>query len=172
LQRVRGVGRARAAQVIAAVEFGRRTLVREAEERPRFVTPSSIAAYLLPLYGASAVEQFGLVMLDSKARVIRTKLVSVGSIDSTVVEPREIFREAAAGAAASIILFHNHPSGDPTPSANDLVLTARLIHAGEIMGIDVVDHIILADQCYYSLLESGDALLPPPRNRPDKIDST
>jgi DNA repair protein RadC len=172
LQRVRGVGRARAAQVIAAVEFGRRTLVREAEERPRFLTPSEIAAYLLPLYGASAVEQFGLVMLDSKSRVIRTKLVSVGSIDSTVVEPREIFREAAAGAAASIIVFHNHPSGDPTPSANDLVLTARLIHAGEIMGIHVVDHIILADQCYYSLLESGDALLPRPRNRPDKIDTT
>jgi DNA repair protein RadC len=175
LQRVRGVGRARAAQVIAAVEFGRRTLVREAEERPRFVTPSSIAAYLLPLYGASTVEQFGLVMLDSKARVIRTKLVSVGSIDSTIVEPREIFREAAAGAAASIILFHNHPSGDPTPSPNDLVLTARMIHAGEIMGIDVVDHIILADQTYYSLLESGNTLLPPPRNRsnrPDKIDTT
>jgi DNA repair protein RadC len=172
LQRVRGVGRARAAQVMAAVEFGRRTLVREAEERPRFVTPSSIAAYLLPLYGASTVEQFGLVMLDSKARVIRTKLVSVGSIDSTIVEPREIFREAAAGAAASIILFHNHPSGDPTPSANDLLLTARLIHAGEIMGIDVVDHIILADRCYYSLVESGSALLPPPRNRPDKIDTT
>jgi DNA repair protein RadC len=175
LQRVRGVGRARAAQVIAAVEFGRRTLVREAEERPRFVTPSSIAAYLLPLYGASTVEQFGLVMLDSKSRVIRTKLVSVGSVDSTIVEPREIFREAAAGAAASIILFHNHPSGDPTPSPNDLVLTARMIHAGEIMGIDVVDHIILADQTYYSLLESGDALLPQPRNRsnrPDKIDTT
>jgi len=172
LRRVRGVGGARAAQVMAAVEFGRRTLAREAEERPRFLTPPSLAAYLLPLYGTATVEQFGLVMLDSKSRIIRTKLVSIGSIDSTVVTPREIFREAAASAAASIILFHNHPSGDPTPSDNDLVLTARLIHAGEIMGIDVVDHIILADQCYYSLLESGNALLPRPRNRPDKMDTT
>ncbi|HEY7190538.1 MAG TPA: DNA repair protein RadC [Vicinamibacterales bacterium] len=172
LRRVRGVGAARAAQVMAAVEFGRRTLVRDAEERPRFLHPPLLAAYLLPLYGTATVEQFGLVMLDSKSRIIRTKLVSVGSIDSTVVTPREIFREAAASAAATIVLFHNHPSGDPTPSADDLVLTARMIHAGEIMGIDVVDHIILADQCYYSLVESGNALLPRPRNRPDKMDST
>jgi DNA repair protein RadC len=171
LRRVRGVGRARAAQVIAAVEFGRRSLVREAVERPRFTTPVSMAAYLLPLYGASAVEQFGIVMLDSKARVIRTKLVSVGSIDSTIVHPREVFREAAASAAATIILFHNHPSGDPTPSGNDLVLTARMIHAGEIMGIDVVDHIILADQTYYSLLESGN-MLRREHDRPDKMDAT
>jgi DNA repair protein RadC len=172
LRRVRGVGRARAAQVIAAIEFGRRTLVRETEERPRFTTPPLMAAYLLPLYGASAVEQFGLVMLDTKARIIRTKLVSVGSLDSTIVHPREVFREAAAGAAAAIVLFHNHPSGDPTPSKDDLVLTARMIHAGEIMGIDVVDHIILADQCYYSLLESGNGLLRRRRDRPDKMDHT
>src|SRR6185436_19906109 len=116
LRAVRGVGRARAAQVIATVEFGRRTLVREAVERPRFLTPGALAAYLLPLYGASAVEQFGLVMLDTKCRVIRTKLLSTGSLDSTIVHPREVFREAAANTAAAIVLFHNHPSGDPTPS--------------------------------------------------------
>jgi len=172
LRRVRGVGRARAAQVIAALEFGRRSLVRDAAERPRFTAPGAMAAYLLPLYGASAVEQFGIVMLDSKSRVIRIKLVSVGSIDSTIVHPREVFREAAASAAATIILFHNHPSGDPTPSENDLVLTARMIHAGEVMGIEVVDHIILADQIYYSLLESGNVLLPRDYDRPDKMDST
>jgi DNA repair protein RadC len=172
LRRVRGVGRARAAQVIAALEFGRRSLARDAAQRPRFTAPAEMAAYLLPLYGASTVEQFGIVMLDSKSRVIRIKLVSVGSIDSTIVHPREVFREAAASAAATIILFHNHPSGDPTPSGNDLVLTARMIHAGEIMGIDVVDHIILADQTYYSLLESGDALLHPDHDRPDKMDAT
>jgi DNA repair protein RadC len=172
LRRVRGVGRARAAQVIAALEFGRRSLVRDAVARPRFTAPVEMAAYLLPLYGASAVEQFGIVLLDSKSRVIRVKLVSVGSIDSTIVHPRDVFREAAASAAATIILFHNHPSGDPTPSSNDLVLTARMIHAGEIMGIDVVDHIILADQTYYSLRESGDALLRHQRDRPDKMDTT
>jgi DNA repair protein RadC len=155
LRHVAGIGRARAAQVIAAVELGRRTLVRDLEERPRLSTPRQVAAYLLPEYGACAVEQFGIVMLDTKHRVIRIKLVSSGSLDSTVVHPREVFREATAAAAAAIILFHNHPSGDATPSPDDIALTARMLSAGEIMGIDVVDHVILADQTYYSMLESG-----------------
>lgn len=170
LRAVRGVGRARAAQVIAAVEFGRRTLVREAVERPRFTSPGAMAAYLLPLYGAFAVEQFGLVMLDTKYRVIRTKLLSTGGLDSTIVHPREVFREAAAAAAAAIVLFHNHPSGDPTPSPEDYTLTARLVNAGDVMGIDVVDHIILADQNYFSMVESGSAFLPPRRST-DKMAS-
>ena len=152
---VAGVGRARAAQVIAAIELGRRTLVRDMVERPRLSTPRQMAGYLLPEYGSCAVEQFGIVMLDSKHRVIRIKLLSIGSLDSTVVHPREVFREAAAAAAAAIVLFHNHPSGDATPSPDDVVLTARMVTAGEIMGIDVVDHLILADQTYYSMMESG-----------------
>jgi DNA repair protein RadC len=155
LRRVSGVGRARAAQVIAAVEFGRRTLVRDAVPRPRLISPRQMAAYLLPEYGSCAVEQFGIVMLDTKHRVIRIKLVAVGSLDTTVVHPREVFREATAAAASAIVLFHNHPSGDPTPSPDDLALTARMVSAGDVMGIDVVDHLILADQMYYSMLESG-----------------
>ena len=155
LRRLPGIGRARAAQVLAAVELGRRTLVRASTERPRLRTPRELAAHLLPLYGAKPVEQFGIVMLDTKHRVIRIRIVSIGSLDATVVHPREVFREAAAGGAAAIVLFHNHPSGDPTPSRDDLLLTTRMVSAGEIMGIDVVDHLILADQRYYSLVESG-----------------
>lgn len=155
LRRVPGVGRARAAQVLAAIEFGRRTLMRDGAERPRLGSPTLLAEYLLPLYGSSPVEQFGIVMLDSKSRLIRLRLVSTGSIDTTVVHPREVFREAAAAAAASIVLFHNHPSGDPTPSPDDFTLTARLVSAGAVMGIDVVDHLILADRRYFSLLEAG-----------------
>jgi DNA repair protein RadC len=155
LRDVGGIGRARAAQVLAAVELGRRTLVRGIDERPRLNSPRQLAAHLLPLYGAHPVEQFGIVMLDTKHRVIRIKIVSVGSLDTTVVHPREVFREAASAAAAAIVLFHNHPSGDPTPSTDDLVLTTRMVNAGDIMGIDVVDHLILADQRYYSLIESG-----------------
>ena len=155
LCQVRGVGSARAAQVLAAVELGRRTLVRGTAERPRLVFPRQVAAYLLPQFGAALVEQFGVLMLDTKQRVIRIKIIAVGSIDQTVVHPREVFREAAAASAATIVLFHNHPSGDPTPSTDDLLLTTRMIHAGEIMGIDVVDHIILADQRYFSLVEAG-----------------
>ncbi len=155
LRHVDGIGRARASQVLAAVELGRRTLMREAAERPRLRTPRDVAAYLLPQYGALPVEQFGIIMLDTKQRVIRIKIVSLGSLDSTVVHPREVFREAASASAASIVLFHNHPSGDPEPSNDDLALTVRLISAGTLMGIDVVDHLILAGNRYFSLVESG-----------------
>jgi DNA repair protein RadC len=155
LRHVGGIGLARAAQVLAAVELGRRTLVQERPDRPLLATPRQLAAFLLPQYGSRAVEQFGIVMLDAKYRLIRIKLLSVGSLDATVVHPREVFREAASASAAAIVLFHNHPSGDPTPSADDFVLTTRMVNAGDIMGIDVLDHLILADQRYFSLMESG-----------------
>lgn len=155
LRAVDGIGRARAAQVLAAVELGRRTLVRGAELRPQLNSPRALAAHLLPLYGAHPVEQFGIVMLDTKHRIIRTKVVAVGSLDTTIVHPREVFREATSAAAAAIVLFHNHPSGDPTPSTEDLVLTTRLVNAGDIMGIEVIDHLILADERYFSLIECG-----------------
>ena len=152
----RGVGAARAAQIVAAVELGRRTLIRTALERPQYHTPQQLACYLLPQYGAASVEQFGIVMLDTKHRVIRVKVVAVGSLDSAVVYPREVFREATAASAAAIVLFHNHPSGDPTPSTDDLLVTRRMLRAGDIMGIDVIDHLILAEQRYYSLAEAGE----------------
>ena len=152
---IRGVGAARAAQIVAAVGLGRRTLIRTALERPQYHTPDQLACYLLPQYGAAAVEQFGIVMLDTKHRLIRVKVVAVGSLDAAVVFPREVFREATTASAAAIVLFHNHPSGDPTPSRDDLLLTQRMLRAGDIMGIDVIDHLILADQRYYSLAEAG-----------------
>ena len=139
----------------AAVELGRRTLVRGGDERPRYQTPRQLAGYLLPQYGAAQVEQFGVVMLDTKHRVIRIKLLSIGGLDTAIVQPREVFREATLASASAIVLFHNHPSGDPTPSDDDLALTARLVRAGDIMGIDVLDHLILCEQRYYSLVEAG-----------------
>jgi len=155
LLRITGVGGARAAQVLAAVELGRRTLVRVHADRPRLNTPRQLASYLLPQHGSRPVEQFGIVMLDTKHRLLQIRLVSTGSLDSTVAHPREVFREAIAGRAAAIVLFHNHPSGDPRPSADDLALTARLAEAGQVVGIDVLDHLILADQRYYSFMEAG-----------------
>ena len=152
---IRGVGATRAAQIVAAVELGRRTLIRTALERPQYLTPQQLAGYLLPQYGAAPVEQFGIVMLDTKHRLIRVKVVAVGSLDAAIVYPREVFREATTASAAAIVLFHNHPSGDPTPSTDDLLLTQRMLRAGDIMGIDVIDHLILADQRYYSLAEAG-----------------
>jgi DNA repair protein RadC len=152
---VPGIGPVRSAQLVAAIELGRRALALSAAERPHLGTPPSLAAYLLPLYGTRPVEHFGIVMLDTKHRLIRTTVVSVGSIDSTVVHPREVFREASIAGAAAIVLFHNHPSGDPAPSRDDLVLTARLMEAGDVMGIAVVDHLIVAEGRYFSLAEAG-----------------
>ena len=155
LRHIPGVGGARAAQVLAAVELGRRTLMRTHADRPRLNTPRQLASYLLPQHGSRPVEQFGIVLLDTKHRLLQVKLVSTGSLDSTVAHPREVFREAIAGRAAAIVLFHNHPSGDPRPSADDVALTARLVDAGAVVGIDVLDHLILADQRYYSFTEAG-----------------
>ena len=155
LRTVPGIGAARAAQVLAAVELGRRTLMRTHADRPRLNTPRQLASHLLPQHGSRPVEQFGIVLLDTKHRLIQIRLVSSGSLDSTVAHPREVFRDAIAGRAAAIVLFHNHPSGDPRPSADDVALTARLVEAGHVIGIDVLDHLILADQRYYSFAEAG-----------------
>ena len=150
-----GIGRARAAQILAAVELGRRTLTRPLRERVQIVNARAAAEYLLPQYGSRSVEQFGVVLLDTKRRVIRTLILSVGTLDASIVHPREVFGEAAAAGAAALVLFHNHPSGDPRPSPDDLDLTRRLAAAGVLMGIEVVDHVILADVRYYSFKEEG-----------------
>lgn len=152
---VEGIGPARAAQVLAAVELGRRTLTRGGRHRVQLTTPRAVAELLLPQYGSRSVEQFGVVLLDTKRRVIRTTIVSVGTLDASIVHPREIFREATTAGAAALVLFHNHPSGDPEPSAEDVQLTRRMITAGVVMGIEVIDHVILGDVRYCSLREKG-----------------
>ncbi len=153
LRRLPGIGAARAAQLIAAVEAGRRTLVRCPQQRPQIILPRDAAELLLPQFGSRAVEQFGVVLLDTKHRVLRITVLSVGTLDASIVHPREVFREAASGGAAAIVLFHNHPSGDPTPSEDDVALTRRLARAGELMGITVLDHLILAETRFYSMTE-------------------
>jgi DNA repair protein RadC len=155
LCRVTGVGAARAAQILAAVELGRRTLLRCPAARVQFGCPRDVATYLLPQHGAKPVEQFGIVLLDTKHRLLRTSVISIGTLDSSPAHPREIFREATSASAAAVVLFHNHPSGDPAPSREDEDLTRRLVDAGEIMGIDVLDHIVLADTRYFSFKEAG-----------------
>jgi len=118
-------------------------------------SPKTVAEYLLPQYGNRRVEQFGVLLLDTKHRVLRSTVLSVGTLDASIVHPREVFREAVAGGAAAIVLFHNHPSGDPEPSREDTRLTERLIAAGALMGIDVIDHVILGDARYFSYREKG-----------------
>lgn len=155
LARTAGIGRARAAQIVAALELGRRTLAPAPGVRRQLRSPRDAAEYLLPTFGSRAVEQFGLVLLNGRHRIIRTLVLAVGTANATVVEPRDVFRKAALGRATAVVVFHNHPSGDPTPSPADVELTRRLVAAGVLMGIDVVDHIILADVRYCSLKEMG-----------------
>ena len=155
LRRVVGVGDAKAAQVLASIELGRRTLLRQPIDRPMLRTPGEVAMYLIPEFGARPVEQFGVVLLDTKHRLLKTSVLTVGTLDRSVVHPREVFREASSARAAGIVLFHNHPSGDPEPSSDDVALTRRMVAAGQLMGIDVLDHLVLTGTRYTSLREMG-----------------
>jgi DNA repair protein RadC len=150
-----GIGPARAAQLLAAVELGRRTVAQASGIRAQMTSPRVVAEFLLPQYGNRRVEQFGVLLLDTKHRVLRSTVLSVGTLDASIVHPREVFREAVAAGAAAIVLFHNHPSGDPEPSIEDTRLTERLMAAGVMMGINVVDHVILGDARYFSYREKG-----------------
>jgi DNA repair protein RadC len=155
LRAIPGIGGARAAQILAAVELGRRTLTRPTRDRVQIKSARTAAELLLPQYGNRPVEQFGVLLLDTKHRVLRTLVLSVGTLDASIVHPRDVFGAAAAAGAAALVLFHNHPSGDPKPSTDDIDLTRRLAAVGMLMGIDVIDHVILADARYYSFREEG-----------------
>jgi DNA repair protein RadC len=152
---VPGLGAALASRVQAGLELGRRTLTHRPPARPQIRTPEDAAVLLLPQYGAHPVERAGVVLLDARHRVLGVRLISVGSIDTSLVHPREVFRPAVTLGAAAIMLFHNHPSGDPTPSPEDYALTRRIVQAGAVVGIRVIDHVILADARYCSVRLSG-----------------
>lgn len=154
LARQPGIGNALASRIQAALELGRRTLLTEAPVRPQFRAPADLAQFLLPQFGAYPLERFGVVLLDTKHRLLKALVLTVGSVDVSVVHPREVFQEAITVGAAAVAVFHNHPSGDPTPSPDDLKLTSRLRQAGTILGIPVIDHLILADTRYYSVREA------------------
>jgi DNA repair protein RadC len=109
----------------------------------------------LPRYGGGAVERFGVVLLDQKQRVIRSVILSTGTVNASVSHPRDVFRAAALASATSVAVFHNHPSGDPLPSGADRYITRRLVEAGDVMGIEVIDHIILGGKTYFSFKEES-----------------
>lgn len=155
LYRVQGIGVSRAARVLAAVELGRRTLFTDGPERPQMLCTDDLVAYLAPRYGGGAVERFGVVLLDQKQRVIRSVILSTGTVEVSIAHPRDVFRAAVLASASCIALFHNHPSGDPAPSAMDRLLTKKLVEAGDLMSIDVIDHIILGAGRYFSFKEES-----------------
>src|SRR5436189_12954 len=141
-----------------APSASRRVLDLPPEERtsaPFFRTPAESAAYLLPRYAARPVETFGLLALDVRRRLRHEAVISVGCLTASLVHPREVFQEAVVARAAAILIFHNHPSGDPEPSAEDVALTRRLAQAGALMGIEVLDHLVLGAGRFVSLKERG-----------------
>jgi DNA repair protein RadC len=155
LARVRGLGPAKATRVLAALELGARLASDAGSAAPSLQSPGEAARYLLPRYSSRPVETFGLLALDARHRVRREAVVSVGCLTASLVHPREVFQEAVVSRAAALVLFHNHPSGDPEPSAEDLALTRRLAAAGTLMGIEVLDHLVLGAGRFVSLKQRG-----------------
>lgn len=155
LARQPGLGVTGAARLLAGMELGRRALAQALPARSRLASPREVAAYLLPRFGAAAVEQFGVLLLDARHRVLDARVLTTGTIDASPAYPRDVFREATLAGAAAVVLFHNHPSGDPTPSPEDIALTKRLCLAGELMGIEVIDHVILGGGVFCSLRDIG-----------------
>jgi len=150
-----GLGPAQACRVMATVELGARVAAEGGSEAPSFRPPAESARYLLPRYSCRPTETFGILCLDVRQRLKREVVVSVGCLTSSLVHPREVFQEAIVSRAAALVLFHNHPSGDPEPSAEDLALTRRLVSAGALLGIQVLDHLVLGAGRYVSLKDRG-----------------
>ncbi len=151
---VHGVGLAKAATIVAAVELGRRLSTRAAQKLEKIEGPEDVARYASPLLRYEQKEHFLVMLLDVRNRVLAMPTISIGSLTASVAHPREIFREAIRYSAANMILIHNHPSGDPTPSREDIQITKQMMKAGEIMGIPVLDHIIIAGDGFLSLKEA------------------
>lgn len=155
LKRTRGVGPAVAARVSAALELGRR-LEREAPlERSRIRGPADVFALCSPSLRHLLHEEFRVLLLNAQHGVVREVVVTRGILDASVIHPREVFKPAVVESAAAVILLHNHPSGDPTPSPEDREVTRQLADAGRLMGIPVLDHVVIGESTFVSFVEAG-----------------
>ncbi len=150
-----GIGPAKAAQVKAAIELGKRVLSAPLSTGTRIASSADLYQHYYPHLRDLRHEVFKIILLDAKNTIIRDATVSEGSLTLSVVHPREVFNLAVRESAAAVIFLHNHPSGDPQPSPEDRVLTARLVNAGELLGIRVLDHLIMGDGQYVSFADRG-----------------
>lgn len=150
-----GIGQAKAVQLKAAFELGRRVLSGNPYELPQIRKPEEVFALLKAGFQDLDREHFKVIHLNTKNHVLKIETAAIGILSSSPVHPREVFKEAIRMSSAGLILAHNHPSGDPSPSQDDLLLTTRLYQAGELLGIQVLDHVIFGDNRYVSLKERG-----------------
>ncbi|MFO7951994.1 MAG: DNA repair protein RadC [Bacillota bacterium] len=155
LQENKGIGPDKAVMIKAALELGSRLATTPREENCSIKTPGQAAGLFMEELRYKKKEYFKILLLNTKNHVISREEISVGSLSASIVHPREIFTLPLRKSAASVILFHNHPSGDPAPSQEDLEVTRRLVDAGNILGIAVRDHIIIGDGCFFSFREKG-----------------
>ncbi|ATP41275.1 hypothetical protein CSE16_15095 [Solibacillus sp. R5-41] len=152
---IKGIGEAKAVLLLASIELGRRLASKELEERYTIRSPEDAASYLMQDMTSLQQEHFVCLFLNVKNQVLHKQTIFVGSLNASIVHPREIFREAVKRSAAAIICSHNHPSGVPTPSPEDIEVTNRLHEAGQIIGVDLLDHIIIGDHQFISMKEKG-----------------
>ncbi|MGD8605098.1 MAG: DNA repair protein RadC [Anaerolineales bacterium] len=155
LRRKRGIGPAKAAQILAAVELGRRLATASPGERPTIQTPDDAASLVLYEMGALEQEHLRVMLLDTRNQLRKTAEVYRGSLNSSLIRVGEVFREAVRINAAAIVVVHNHPSGDPTPSPEDVAVTRAIVEAGKLLDIEVLDHLVIGKGQYISLKARG-----------------
>jgi DNA repair protein RadC len=155
LMQVHGVGKAKAAQIAAVFELSRRLETFVEEPKRKIASPKDVYALIYPKMREQKKEKFITLYLDTKNQILREEVVSIGSLNASIVHPREVFKSALMESSASVIMIHNHPSGDPSPSREDIMVTEKLVEGGKLLGIDVLDHIIIGDGRYISLKDEG-----------------
>jgi len=155
MNEVDGIGKIKAIQIMAMLEFSKRLSKQQAVKEFKISSPASIAKIYMEEMRYLKQEHFKVVYFDIKNNILGDRDTTIGTINTTIVHPREVFSEAVKISAASIIVIHNHPSGDPSPSKEDIQVTKRLLEASRILGIDLLDHIIIGDGRYISLKEKG-----------------
>lgn len=155
LMAIKGVGPAKALQIQAGIELGRRLARTAMEERVTVRSPGDAAGYVMEDMRYLNKEHFVCLFLNTKNQIIGQETLSMGSLNASIVHPREVFLAAIKKSSAAVICAHNHPSGDPTPSPEDIQITRRLAQAGEIIGIELLDHIVIGDRKFVSLKEKG-----------------
>lgn len=153
LSEIQGIGMAKSCQIAAAIEIGKRVAKNPVSPRVNISSPGDVADLFMEEMRHLKKEYFKALFLNTKNEIVASENVSIGNLSSSIVHPREVFRSAVKKGAAAIIVIHNHPSGNPLPSQNDLDITKRLAEAGELMGIPVLDHLIIGDGVFISLKE-------------------
>jgi len=155
LTSIRGIGDAKACNILAALELNKRVSAYALKKRLKITSPNDVCNIFMDELRYDKKEKFIIVLLNTKSEIISKELISIGNLNSSIVHPREVYKYAIKKSAASVLFIHNHPSGNPDPSKNDKNITRRLTEVGEIIGINVVDHIIIGNNRYFSFKENN-----------------